>query len=105
MSSRRRSRLAVTRSLAFALMILFSAPGCVYRTDLMEYSRSRGATFEKPKEGKAIVLFLRPGRMAGIVSATVFDDQKLVAVLMDYTYAAYETTPGKHRFMVLSEAA
>jgi hypothetical protein len=43
--------------------------------------------------------------MAGAVSSSVFDDLDLVAVLMDYTYAAYETTAGKHRFMVVGEAA
>ena len=71
----------------------------------MDYRPKAGLELEAPPPGKSLVIFLRPGRMAGAVSSTVFDDQDLVAILMDYTYAAYETTPGKHRFMVLGEAA
>jgi hypothetical protein len=79
--------------------------GCVFRTDLMDYAPKPGVDVQAPHPGSSVVLFFRPGRMAGTVSSSVFDDLDLVAVLMDYTYAAYQTTPGKHRFMVVGEAA
>jgi hypothetical protein len=77
----------------------------VARTDLMDYRAKPGFDVPALRPGTSMVLFFRPGRMAGVASSSVFDDVDLVAVLMDDTYAAYETTPGKHRFMVLGEAA
>jgi len=88
----------------FSLLVVASV-GCVPRTALMEYRPNRGLDLDAPEPDKALVVFLRPVKMAGYVSSVVFDDQDLVAVLMDYTYAAYQATPGNHRFMVVSEAA
>jgi hypothetical protein len=79
--------------------------GCIPRTALMDYRPQPGFDVPALRPGTSLVLFFRDGRMAGRASSTVFDDLDLVAVLMDYTYAAYETTPGKHQFMVLGEAA
>lgn len=92
--------------LLFVLLLLACTGwGCVFRTDLMDYRSKPGVDIQAPHPASSLVLFFRPGRMAGAVSSSVFDDLDLVAVLMDYTYAAYETTPGKHRFMVVGEAA
>jgi hypothetical protein len=87
------------------LLTVCSAWGCTPRTDLMDYAPKPGFDIQAPRPGNALILFFRPGRMAGVASSSVFDDVDLVAVLMDSTYTAYETTPGKHRFMVLGEAA
>jgi len=87
------------------LVIAAASVGCVARTALMDYQPDRGLDLEAPQPDKALVVFMRPKKIAGYVSSVIFDDQALVAVLMDYTYAAYQTTPGKHRFMVVSEAA
>jgi len=87
------------------LLLVFVAAGCVPRTALMDYRGSGGSALEAPPPDKALVVFVRPGRMAGYVASVIYDEQDIVAVLMDETYAAYQTTPGKHRFMVVSEAA
>src|SRR5262249_6364530 len=87
------------------LLLVAVAGGCVPRTALMDYRGSEGFALDPPQPDKALVVFARPGRMAGYVASVVYDGQDLVAVLMDVTYAAYPTTPVKHRFMVVSEAA
>jgi hypothetical protein len=87
------------------LLVVSAGVGCVVRTDLMDYRAPHGLDVGNPPADKSLVILLRPGRIAGAVSASVFDEQALVAVLMDETYVAYETTPGEHRFMVVGEAA
>lgn len=87
------------------LLLAVVCASCVARTDLMDYRPEEGFAVSPPRPDTALVIFMRPGRMAGMVSSTVFDEVALVAVLMDYTYGAYETAPGRHRFMVLGEAA
>jgi hypothetical protein len=94
-----------TIQLAVSLFLACTTWGCVIRTDLMDYRSQAGFDVEVPRPGNSLVIFFRPGRMAGAFSSSVFDDLDLVAVLMDYTYTVYETKPGKHRFMVLGEAA
>src|SRR5262245_30695831 len=94
------------RTLRLSWLLLSAvAAGCVPRTALMDYRGSEGVALEPPQPDKALVVFARPGRMAGYVASVVYDEQEIVAVLMDETYAAYQATPGKHRFMVVSEAA
>src|SRR5262249_42111675 len=87
------------------LLLAAVAAGCVPRTALMDYRGSEGVALEPPQPDKVLVVFVRPGRMAGYVASVIYDEQDIVAVLMDETYAAYHATPGKHRFMVVSEAA
>jgi hypothetical protein len=92
--------------LRLALLLLgLLGSGCVPRTDLMDYRSRPGADLEAPHPNTSLVLFFRAGRMAGAVSSSIFDGTELVAVLMDRTYAVYETAPGAHRFMVVGEAA
>ena len=100
-----RTRQSVRPCRPILLLLAVALVGCVPRTDLMDYRPSAGMDLQPPHGDESLVVFLRPGRMAGLASSSVFDDTNLVAVLMDYTYAAYETTPGIHRFMVLGEAA
>lgn len=97
-----------SRRLWLLLLLATVSLGCA-RTDLMDYRPKEGFDVEAPRPGKALVIFLRPGAggrlIENMISSTVFDDQDPVAILMGDTYAAYQTTPGKHRFMVLGEAA
>lgn len=79
--------------------------GCTPRTDLMEYEVQSGFDIAAPSHDQALVVFMRPGRMAGMVSSTIFDGETPVGVLMDNTYVVSSETPGAHRFMVLGEAA
>jgi hypothetical protein len=98
-------RVARVVCLAILIASVASLAGCVHRTDLMDYRQQEGLQLQAPPPDKALVVVVRPGRMAGMVSSTIFDGSEFVAVLMDYTYVAYDAAPGTHRFMVLGEAA
>lgn len=58
-----------------------------------------------PEKGKALVIFMRPSMFGGAIQATVFDDMKYIATVSAGTHVAYQADPGKHTFMVVSEAA
>lgn len=58
-----------------------------------------------PEKGKALVIFMRPSNYGGAIQATVFDDTKYIATVSAGTHVAYQAEPGKHTFMVVSEAA
>ena len=88
------------------LSLALVCSGCgVTRTDLMDYRASPGLDVQPPPPGRSLVIFMRPGRSGGETSAALFEDETLIAIVMARTYFSYETTPGKHRFMVVSEAA
>lgn len=61
-----------------------------------------------PAESSRVV-FLRPSVVGGAIQASVFDvstgKPAFVGVSSTGTKLAYDTTPGTHRFMVMSEAA
>jgi hypothetical protein len=59
----------------------------------------------RPDRDKALVVFMRRGRDAGAIQAVVYDGDELVGVLSANSAIAYQTEPGKHLFMVVSEAA
>ncbi|VAW90919.1 hypothetical protein MNBD_GAMMA23-1546 [hydrothermal vent metagenome] len=58
-----------------------------------------------PAKGKALVIFMRPSNYGGAIQATVYDDTKYIATVSAGTHVAYQAEPGKHTFMVVSEAA
>ena len=86
-------------------LITVTSVACARRTDLMDYRAIAGVDIDPPGPGRAVVVFVRPDGRAKFVSSTIFDDVAPVAVLMQKTYAVYDTPAGKHRFMVVSEAA
>lgn len=86
-------------------LLAIVAMGCTPRTDLMEYEAESGFDIAAPTSNQALVVFMRPGRMAGMVSSSIFDGKEFIGVLMDNTYIVAAETPGTHRFMVLGEAA
>ena len=99
-AARRWGRWCMVLSLALV------CAGCgVARTDLMDYRPSPGFDVQPPPPGRSLVIFTRADREASETSAALFEDETLIGILMARTYLAYETTPGKHRFMVVSEAA
>jgi hypothetical protein len=77
--------------------------GCAIRSDLMSPADA-DASAVRPEPGKALVVFVRPGRLAGAVQAVVYDGDALVGVCSADTAIAYQTEPGQHLFMVVSEA-
>ncbi len=60
---------------------------------------------KQPAADKAMVVFMRPSSMGGAIQAVVYDDVKYISTISYGTQVAYETSPGKHLFMVVSEAA
>jgi hypothetical protein len=63
----------------------------------------------KPEAGKALVVFLRPSCMGGLVASSVFDapdaDTRFIGVVGCKERVAYQAEPGEHRFMIVAENA
>ncbi|WP_444995473.1 hypothetical protein [Aliikangiella sp. IMCC44359] len=64
---------------------------------------------EKAKEGEAQVVFMRSSFVGGAINSSIFEivdnEPVFVGILANGTKLAYNTKPGKHTFMVVSEAA
>jgi hypothetical protein len=54
---------------------------------------------------KSLVLFVRPSKFGGVIQATLYDGLKYIGTISATQQVAYETTPGKHMFMVVAESA
>jgi len=60
---------------------------------------------QKPPPGASLVYFVRPPVTGDSDSAVVMDDDVYVGTLDERAHLAYVTKPGKHLFVVASEAA
>jgi hypothetical protein len=61
--------------------------------------------FEPPPPGEGMVLIFRPPRFGRTGWATVYEDDEILALFGYSSYFAHVTSPGTHRYMVISEAA
>jgi len=64
-----------------------------------------GKPISDPESGKAMVVFMRPSRLGFPIHASVFDDEKFIGMVPYNSKLVYMADPGKHQFMVISEAA
>jgi hypothetical protein len=85
-------------------VLLVAVAGCSRRSGLM-LAGERGGTLPQPPPDEAVVVFLRPAYTGYTISAAVYEDDVFLGVVMRYARLVHETTPGTHRFMVVSEAA
>jgi hypothetical protein len=96
-------RGAATIRVLLAIVLGIAWTGCASRTDLMNYNTTPGIAFQAPTADQALIVFVRTE--PGDTSASVFDGEVFLGVLVGRSYIAQPTTPGEHRFMVISEAA
>lgn len=89
--------------ISFILVVYLGLQGCSVSQHLTEVPLDQKTVY--PKRGKALVIFMRPSFFGGAIQATVFDDTKYIATISAGTQVAYQAEPGKHTFMVVSEAA
>ena len=62
-----------------------------------------GQSFQKPKEGKALVYFIRSNSIASTLNFRVYDKDIFLGPLPSRAYFIYECEPGKHLFWAASE--
>jgi len=90
--------------LAVLSMSLFFA-GCASNSMLVSNSQ----TVSDVSENKAQVVFMRSSFVGGAINGSLFDvtsgSPVFIGIIANGTKVAYETSPGKHLFMVVSEAA
>lgn len=56
----------------------------------------------RPRDGAALVLFLRPSQYAGkAVGSSIWDGDRFLGLMTNNTVLAYQATPGVHRFGLL----
>lgn len=75
--------------------------GCAATMDVVpDAERVQG-----PQPTTSLVYFVRPEVFGGTDSAMLFDGETYIGTLDENRHIAYLTSPGKHRFAVVSEAA
>jgi hypothetical protein len=93
-------------SAAFVLVIGFALASCASSrmVDIPE-----PAYVNTPRADQATIVFLRPSTLGFAVQSAVFDvtdnPPTFVGIVSSKKKIAMSTTPGRHRFMVVSEAA
>ena len=100
---------ATARFAAFlfvSLSILIS--GCAGTVkNMAEVPASR--VVERPADGKAMVVFMRPSGLGFAIQSSVFEAKDGASILVGIVAAkakvAYQVDPGKHLFMVVGESA
>jgi hypothetical protein len=79
--------------------------GFVYPPASEPVTSSEPASFVAPKD-KALVVFVRPGKLGKAVNFYVFDEnKKLLTLFKGNERASFAVAPGKHTFYVVSENA
>ncbi len=89
---------------ASTLLLGILLTGCVAPTGNLAYSALVPGEM-KPAPGKALVVFMRPSPLGLLIHASVHDDAKLIGLVPYNCKLGYQADPGKHTFMVVSEAA
>jgi hypothetical protein len=91
--------------IALCLAMTILAAGCA--SNKMNISADQ-TSIETPPD-KAQVIFMRPSSFGGAVQASVFDvtagDPEFIGIISTGTQVSLLVDPGKHTFMVVSEAA
>ena len=90
---------------ASALFLGILLTGCVTPTGNLAHSSLASSGEMKPASGKALVVFIRPSVLGLLIHASVHDGDKLIGMVPYNCMLAYQADPGKHTFMVVSEAA
>lgn len=63
-----------------------------------------GQPITKPDPGKAMVVFMRPSKLGFAIHAAVFEDDNFIAMVPYNSKFVHMAKPGKHQYMVVSEA-
>jgi len=89
----------------FFVGILFTLAGCASNPMLIK----KGAQVQKVSANEAQVVFMRSTFVGSAINASLYEvtdgTPKFIGIMGNDTKIAYSTKPGKHRFMVVSEAA
>ncbi len=85
------------------LIVIFVISGCGGKNVTMTFA-PKGKKIEKPKSGKAQIVFMRASILAAARNFSIFEivDGKplIVSILPAYGKSVHELEPGKHIFMV-----
>ena len=94
------------RRFALLLCLLVFTPACwVSRNAKLDYAVEPGLQALEPGPDEAVVVFLRPAFTGHAISAVVYEDDAFVSIVMARSHVVHRTTPGQHRYMVVSESA
>ena len=88
-----------------ALLSTLVVGGCASNPMLLSYS----PTVDKPESDEAQVVFLRSSFVGNTSSASLYDVTneriKFIGIIANRTKVVYNTKPGKHTFMIVSDEA
>lgn len=88
-----------------AALVLLAASCSATRSRHLEYAAEPGLELDAPAADEAAVVFYRPAFMGHAVHAAVYEDDEFVGFVMADSHHVHRTTPGTHRYAVVSESA
>jgi hypothetical protein len=93
---------------ALVALTLLLLGGCASSSDKMATTSEPAIAVTAPAD-QAVIVFVRPSVFGGAIQSVVYDvsgdTPALVGIVSAETKIAYAVPPGRHRFMVISEAA
>jgi hypothetical protein len=91
----------IRNTLLFLVMIMLSA-GCASKNMKVV---DADAYVLSPAADKALIYFIRNTAFGGAIQASLYDGEEYIGTISANTHIAYQASPGKHMFMVMSESA
>jgi hypothetical protein len=93
--------------IGMVVMCLMLVSSCTVSTDKMLVVPAQ-QTYA-PDAENALIIFMRPSKMGGVIQSSVFDvsssENMLVGIVSARKKVAYKVGPGEHLFMVIGENA
>ncbi len=89
---------------AICVVLALSFFGCAAPAPNMKLSQPTSTAVAVNQE-KALIYFLRPQQLGFLIQAAVYDGEEFIGFVPFDQKLPYLTSPGEHRFMVVSEAA
>ena len=94
------------KPLLAVMLLAVTTTGCaVSRNAKLDYAPDKGLSLPTPGANESVMVILRPARTAHGISSIVYEDDQFISIVMARSHVVHRTTPGNHRYMVISESA
>lgn len=87
----------------FCVFSVLLLSGCASISD--QVTQVKKPIYKPTNKTRSLLIFMRPSSFGWLIQSTLYDGLKYIGTLSANTQIAYQTSPGKHLFMVIGETA